>query len=64
MRNKILILISLAFILPACSGNDKDDPLIIPPNFNEMPDLNKKDNDKKTPDKDIDKLRDLLLKDE
>lgn len=64
MKNKILILLGLTFILSACSSNDKDDPLIIPPNFNEMPDLNKKDVDKKTPDKDIDKLRDLLLKNE
>ena len=61
MRNKTLILLGLIFILSACSSDDKDDPLIVPPNFNEMPDLNKKDDDKKTPDKDIDKLRDLLL---
>lgn len=64
MKNK-LIIISFLALIASCSSNKKDDPLIIPPNFNDMPDLNKKDQtEEKIPKKDLDELRDLLLKDE
>lgn len=48
----------------SCSSNHKDDPLIVPPDFNEVPDLN---NPEKTDDQqgaDVEKLKDLLLKSE
>ncbi len=60
---KKLILI-LGLIVMSCSSNHKDDPLIVPPDFNEVPDLN---NPEKTDDQqgaDVEKLKDLLLKSE
>jgi len=61
---KILSLI-LLFTLFSCSSK-KDDPLIIPPNFAEMPDLN---NPEKAPieptnQEDVTHLKELLLKNE
>jgi hypothetical protein len=42
-----------------------EDPLILPPNFAEEPDLNNLENTKKTTNKeDLSKLKDLLLKSE
>ena len=61
---KVLLTISISFLLlSGCSRIKKtDDPLIIPPNFNEMPDLNNKETiPSKQKDKDIDGLQDLLL---
>ena len=57
-----LILILLAF---SCSKKD-DDPLILPPNFAEMPDPNKPEeqpsNDQK--EENVAKLKELLVKSE
>ncbi len=61
---KFLSLIFLIIIF-SCSSK-KDDPLIIPPNFTEMPDIN---NPEKPPieaseQEDVEKLKELLLKSE
>ncbi len=62
MKN-IFVILSL-FIFSSCSSQ-KDDPLIVPPNFNELPDANKpEENIKKQEDKDLEKLKELLLKNE
>jgi len=61
---KKLFLI-LAIFISACSGNKKDDPLIVPPNFLEMPDAaNPEKPSEKQKDAEIEKLKDLLLKSE
>ncbi len=60
----IIINISLILLIAACS-NKNDDPLIIPPNFAQMPDPNNPE--KVTDDQkeiDVKKLKDLLLKTE
>ncbi len=55
----------LAFLVASCAGHLKDDPLIVPPNFADVPDVNNPekpaDNQK---DANIEKLKDLLLKSE
>ena len=60
----LLSVISLA-ILPSCSdkGSNKD-PLILPPNFEDMPEVSGAgaDQPKKPTDSDTEKLRELLLK--
>lgn len=61
---KKLFLILTIFIT-ACSTSKKDDPLIVPPNFSEMPDLkNPEKPSEKQKDIEIEKLKDLLLKSE
>ena len=63
MKNKFLLLV-LIFLGFSCSKTPED-PLIIPPNFNEEPDVKNPQNDKKTPSQeDVSKLKDLLLKSE
>ncbi len=62
---KKLLSIILLLTLFSCSSK-KDDPLIIPPNFTEMPDPN---NPEKTPvefsgQEDVTRLKELLLKSE
>jgi hypothetical protein len=48
-----------------CCDKTPEDPLIIPPKFNEHPDVNNPQNDKKTKSQeDISKLKDPLLKSE
>jgi len=60
---KIILFLSL-FILFSCV-NKKDDPLIIPPNFAEMPDpKNPEKPSEQQSDADIERLKDLLLKSE
>ena len=59
----ILGFLALTALTSSCSST-KDDPLIIPPKFNELPDPN---NPEKTPeqkDQDFEKLKELLLKSE
>ena len=60
---KKIILFLSAFLLFSCA-NTKDDPLIIPPNFNEMPDPANPEKPEQQKDADIEKLKDLLLKSE
>ena len=61
---KILSLI-LLFAVFSCSSK-KDDPLIIPPNFAEMPDLNNPEKPPLEPtnQEDVSRLKELLLKSE
>jgi predicted small lipoprotein YifL len=66
-KNNLLILLSSIIsltILSACADKGPEDPLILPPNFAEMPDVNKtgKDTAPKAVDPDNEKLRELLLK--
>ena len=61
MRNKLVLLIILA-IFSSCSKDKPEDPLILPPEFEIMPELNKDPNQKpKVSDQDIEELKDLLL---
>jgi hypothetical protein len=61
---KYFFLIALSFIA-FCCDKTPEDSLIIPPKFNEQPDVNNPQNDKKTKSQeDISKLKDLLLKSE
>ena len=63
IKGLLTIFIS-SLLLMGCIGADNkaDNPLIIPPNFNEMPDLNQKENISPTiKDKDIENLKDLLF---
>jgi hypothetical protein len=64
MRNKLLLLAITALLATSCSKYKPDEPLIVPPNFSEMPDPKNPDAKAapKTDQKDIDELRDLLLK--
>ena len=71
MTNKpsklLLVIICISsLLLFNCSKNRiTDNPLIIPPNFNEMPDLNKiEDINPKIINPEIQELKDLLLKNE
>jgi hypothetical protein len=57
-----ILVILLAF---SCSSKEKDDPLILPPNFAEMPDLNNPEKPKlENNQEDVERLRELLLKSE
>ena len=61
---KKLIILILFFGLLSCSSK-KDDPLIIPPNFAEMPDpKNPEKQIKKSNKENIARLKELLLKSE
>jgi hypothetical protein len=63
MKNKLLLLTFTSLLLVGCATNKADDPLIVPPNFNEMPDLNNKDTKADKPaDQDVQELKELLLK--
>jgi hypothetical protein len=63
MKNKLIIFAAMALLISSCSSHKIDDPLIIPPNFDEMPDLKNPDNTKpKSSDQDVEELRELLLK--
>ncbi|MFT7099364.1 MAG: hypothetical protein ACJAS6_001246 [Rickettsiales bacterium] len=45
-----------------CSSNKYNDPLLIPPNFNEVPDLkNPEKPTSNSSDQDLQELKDLLL---
>lgn len=63
IKNKLLLITLTSLLLAGCANNKADDPLIIPPNFNEMPDLNNKETKAEKPaDQDVQELRELLLK--
>lgn len=60
----VVIFYSLGFLFSCSKG--KDDPLIIPPNFEEMPDLNNidkssQDNIQEKQEQNIERLKELLL---
>ncbi len=63
MKKAILLL--TIFLITSCSNKTPDDPLIVPPNFSEMPDPNNPEKlNERQQDADIAKLKDLLLKSE
>lgn len=63
---KKFFYLTLAFLAFSCSSNKAEDPLILPPNYAETPDLTKPETpDKPTPEQkeeNISKLKELLLK--
>ncbi|MES2960842.1 MAG: hypothetical protein V4694_00470 [Pseudomonadota bacterium] len=59
---KIFCLIAI-LLVSSCINNAKDDPLIVPPNFAEVPDVNHPEqptNEQK--EESVAKLKELLLK--
>jgi hypothetical protein len=59
---KILCLILIIFAV-SCVKGGKDDPLIVPPNFAEMPDPNKPEvQPAEQKEENISRLKELLLK--
>lgn len=62
--NFIILLISLLFFLNSCSTKN-DNPLIIPPEFNDQPDPNNPEkNIPKNNSNELEKIKNLLLKTE
>ncbi|MDA0902021.1 MAG: hypothetical protein O3B09_01240 [Proteobacteria bacterium] len=67
MRNKLLIkilVLALLVSISSCRKVPAEDPLLLPPDFNEMPEINQDGKVKTAPkevDEDIEDLRDLLL---
>ena len=62
---KKLILVFTLSLLFSCAKKGPEDPLILPPNFVEMPDPNNPEKPtQQQKDADIEKLKDLLLKSE
>lgn len=61
--NKFLTIILFANFVFSCSKVDEN-KLVIPPNYSQLPDLNKKTNDKniKEKDQDLKPLKEILLK--
>ncbi len=63
---KKFFYLTLAFLALSCSSNQKDDPLIMPPNYAEMPDLTKPETlqnpTAEQKEENIAKLKELLLK--
>lgn len=60
---KFLSALILILFAVSCSSKNNDDPLIIPPNFAEMPDQNKPE--QPTPEQkeeNVTRLKELLLK--
>ncbi|MFT5702811.1 MAG: hypothetical protein ACJAZX_000757 [Rickettsiales bacterium] len=63
MKNKLIILAALTLLIGACSKNENTNPLLIPPNFNQVPDLNNPEQaPEQSSDQDLQELKDLLLK--
>ncbi len=63
MKNKFIILAATILLMSGCSKNKIDDPLIIPPNFAQMPDLaNPEKTSPTSSEQDVQELKDLLLK--
>ena len=61
MKNYFLILVFL--LLNFSCASKQDDPLIIPPNFSEMPDLNNPEKTTSDSSKEnVERLKDMLLK--
>ena len=61
---KLIFIIGLFIVVQSCSSK-KEDPLIIPPDFSEMPDpKNPEKINKSKNDEEITNLKNLLLKSE
>ena len=66
MKNKLFILLIIG-LLNSCLDKKAEDPLLLPPDFNVLPDIDPKNqNPQPSPDnkqdQDIEQLKDLLLK--
>jgi hypothetical protein len=64
MKNKFLniAIFNLIFLTCSCAGK-KDDPLIVPPNFSEMPDPNNPEKPTVASEEaNVARLKELLLK--
>ncbi len=65
---KKIILLALTFIAFSCSSKKAEDPLILPPNFAEMPDVKNPESIEKPTaaqqEENVAKLKELLLKSE
>jgi hypothetical protein len=62
-KNKLIIFITTILLMTGCSKNKIDDPLIVPPNFSQIPDLqNPEPKNSEASTKDMEELKDLLLK--
>ncbi len=60
---KKAVLLIIFFALFSCKSAPEKNPLVIPPNFNELPDLNNLEKpSKKQEREDVEKLKELLLK--
>lgn len=60
---KKIITLSLLLLLCSCLTKKADDPLIIPPNFAEMPDVNNPEKPtEEQKSENVERLKDLLLK--
>jgi ABC-type oligopeptide transport system substrate-binding subunit len=61
----ILFLLAALYIITSCTTKVVDDPLIVPPNFAELPDpKNPEKQSDQQKDADVARLKDLLLKSE
>lgn len=59
---KIFFALILTFLLCSCLSKKVDDPLIVPPNFAEMPDLkNPAKENVEQKDQNVARLKELLL---
>ena len=59
---KKIIALFLTLLLCSCFSSKVDDPLIVPPNFAEMPDLNNPEKPaKEQQDESVARLKELLL---
>jgi len=63
MKNLLVKISFLLYIMLVIScSTEREDPLIIPPNFNDIPDINNPEKiDKLNPSEDVKKIKDLLL---
>jgi hypothetical protein len=65
---KKLTLLALIFLAFSCSSKKPEDPLILPPNFAEMPDVKNPESPEKPTaeqqEENVAKLKELLLKSE
>ena len=63
MKKNSIIIISCIFFIFSCAKHKETDPLLLPPDFELLPDLNQEDEKpSKVNDQDINNLKNLLLK--
>jgi len=63
MKNLLVKISFLMYLILVIScSTERENPLIIPPNFNDIPDVNNPEKiDKESPVEDVKKIKDLLL---
>ncbi len=60
---KKILFVAFLLSVVSCGGNKPEDPLLLPPNFDEMPDPNKSEEKTKEQEQEnVDRLKELLLK--